>query len=55
MRYFYYVTQNIDKYWARIGEFEDKAELISSENGVIMFIDELSYTEFRKLKSNIDK
>ena len=49
MRYFYYVIKEGDSVYSRCGRYRNKAELISSENKLILFIDEITKDEFDEI------
>ena len=49
MRYFYYVIKEGDSVYSRCGGYRNKGELISSENKLILFIDEITKDEFDEI------
>ena len=59
MRYFYYVVNEGSFTMAKVGRFKDKSELLidtfNSSSGVTVFIEELTKSEWLKLRDKFDK
>ena len=51
MRYFYYVTKEGSMEKSICGKFKDKGELIADTDKVIVFIEELTEDEYKKVVS----
>ena len=55
MRYFYYVTREDNIEQSMCGKFKDKGELITDTDQVIIFIEELTENEFKKIEFKYSK